>query len=333
MAMSWPIGYGEGRARQGDALRSTIERLGGSNPLGGADDLLLLGIGASYAALATPLCVLRQGGVAASRSDCSDFPAIPRRTTALVVGVSQSGRSVETTDVVARHNAAGVPSFAIINAETSPLGDVANESFTLGGLDDSRVSTVGFVGTFAALGVFAERAALVALSTSWADLPEIIESAVAGAADVLAAFAREHMASGFVDVVASAEQLSAAEGPALLLREGPLVASAAYDTRGYLHGPMDVAGGDVSHIVVGGARERQLVDQLSERAGAALLLAEREHLRGDRPYEVVLPKGLSESQRALVSVCILQELVAQVALVRGNAIDDAVFVRQDTKIA
>ncbi|GAB3601013.1 SIS domain-containing protein [Microbacterium tumbae] len=332
--MSTQIFYEEGRVRQLEALAATVERLAGTSAsLQGAREVALIGIGASFAALATPLHTLRSGGVKAWRSDCSDLPAVPLEAPERVVAVSQGGRSVETHDVVRRLTDAGARTLAITNAEGSPLGDAAGDALTLGGAADSRVSTVGFFTTYSALAILAERAVGVTAETDWAELPRIIRDAVAEATPTLKAYAAEQLTAGAVDVVASAAQLTVAEAVALLFREGPLVPASAYGTRAYLHGPMDVAGHGTSHIVVGGAREQQLADQLEENTAATLFLAGRESLRAGHPYEVPVPAGLTEGQRALVSVAILQQLVSETAAVRGNPVDDAVFVRQDTKLA
>lgn len=328
------IGYEEGRARQLDALGATVERMQGSpDPFDGVGEIALVGIGASFAALATPLHVLRAAGRAVWRSDCSDLPVVSDPRPGALIALSQGGRSVETNAVVERFTAAGVRTLAITNANESPLAAAAADAIRLGGGADSRVSTVGFVTTYTAVAMLAERSAGITPGIGWDVLPEIIERALAEAAPVLRAFADEKLAHGSVDVVAAADQLTAAEASALLLREGPLVPSAAYGTRAYLHGPMDAAGEGVAHVVIGGARERQLVEQLEERASATLFLAEALHLRGDAPFEVAVPAGLTDGQRALVTVCLLQQLVSETARVRGNAVDEAVFVRQDTKLA
>lgn len=327
------IGYEDGRARQGDALRATVERVVQTTAsLDGAREIALIGIGASFAALATPLHTLRQAGIKVWRSDCSDLPVFPHDAPERVVAVSQGGRSVETHDVVSRFTDAGALTLAITNAEESPLADAATETLTLGGAVDSRVSTVGFFTTYTALTMLAEAAAGIVPTTAWASLTIVIQDAVAAAAPTLRAFSAEQLGSGAVDVVASADQLTVAEAIALLLREGPLVPASAYGTRAYLHGPMDAAGHCVAHVVIGAARERQLADQLEERAAATLFLAEEEDLRRGHAYEVAVPGGLTAGQRALVSVAILQQLVAETAAVRGNPVDDAVFVRQDTKL-
>ena len=295
--------------------------------------MVLAGIGASYAALATPLHQLREAGLDVSRSDCSDLPAVPDPRPDLLLAVSQSGRSRETADVVQRFTDVGVATLAITNADDSPLRSASGSAVTLGGAPDSRVSTVGFVTTFTALGMLVDLATTGRIDPGWRYLADVIEQATADASGTLRSFAARHLGTDAVDVVATAPQLTTAEAVALLFREGPLIPSTAYGTRGYLHGPMDAAGPGVAHILVGGARELQLARQLTEQTDAVLVLTDEAAASvPEGVAAVAVPSDLTAGQRALVEVCILQGLVAEAADVRGNPVDDAVFVRQDTKI-
>lgn len=328
------IGFEEGRTRQFDGLDLVITRSAAAEvpSVGAGSAVLLAGIGASHAALATPLQVLRSSGLTAMRSDCSDLRRVPERAPDAVVAVSQSGRSVETADLATRFVAAGVPVLAVTNAEESPLTHIAPHRLTLGGGEDSRVSTVGFVTTFVALSLLAEKWAGVVPEISWRRMPEIAAAASAQARPVLQAFAARHLAAGSADVTASAEDMTAAEAFALLLREGPLVPSTAFGTRAYLHGPMDIAGGAVSHVLLGDEREAQLAVQLRERTEATLLLTTRTSVDAEAGPAVRVPGGLTPCQRALVEVCVLQELLSLTASARGTSVDASVFVRQDTKL-
>lgn len=330
------LGYAAGRAAQVDALRTVAAEvpaaLAGVGGLSRSSRLLLTGIGASYAALASPLWQLRAAGVRAFRSDCSDLPGALDGVADLAIAVSQSGRSRETTDVVHRLHSAGVPTLAITNSTDNPLQSVSAGGLRLGGFADSRVSTVGFVATYAALGMLVELVADGRVSEGWSRLADAVPDVVGAASPTLAAFAARHLATGAVDVVSSAAQATTAEAVALLFREGPLVPASAYGTRAYLHGPMDCAGLGVAHILIGDRREAQLARQLGEKTDGVLLVGPGELELGAGQSRVWVPAGLSPVQRSLVEVCVLQELVAQAAEIRGNPIDDIAFTRQDTKI-
>ncbi|MFI6346110.1 SIS domain-containing protein [Streptomyces sp. NPDC050560] len=329
------IGFDEGLSAELTALREVVTDLPGR--LTGVwrpqwRHVLLAGIGASCAALATPQYVLRSCGLAAFRTDCSDFPSAEGTSPDVVLALSQSGRSRETAELMTAFRDRGVPTLALTNADTSPLGEAVDTAVTLGGHPDSRVSTVGFVVTFAALSMLTDAATTGSVDGGWVRLPDLITEALAAAAPALDAFASGPLATGPVDVVAAAPQLTTAEAVALLFREGPLVPSAGHGTRTYLHGYMDSAGPRTGHILIGADREARLARQLVERGAGVLAVAEAATEFPPGVHRVSVPPGLTAPQRALVEVCVLQRLVAAVAGVRGNPVDEVAFRREDTKI-
>lgn len=327
------VGFGEARAQQYAAV-DALDDIGGSLAHAGAScdwsHPVLAGIGASYAALASPLAVLRQYGLPAFRTTCGDVQGWPGSSDAgasVVVAVSQSGRSRETVELAERCTAAGIPVVAITNRKVSPLAEVSSHVICLGEFADSRVSTVGFITTFAVLGELVDLITTNRVDPGWSGIGQLAQDTVVRLADRLAEFAANHLGTGAVDVVASSSQLTAAEALALLLREGPYVPASGYDTRSYLHGPMDCAGHGVTHVLFGNEREAQLATQLGERTDSVLLVSDQ--VAADA---LTVPTGLTSTQRALIEVCIGQELTAAVAAVRHESIDEAVFVRQDTKL-
>ncbi|MFE7114106.1 SIS domain-containing protein [Streptomyces sp. NPDC057654] len=325
--------FAEGRAAQLPALRELAarlpERLERWRP--SWRRILLAGIGASHAALATPLHDLRASGIEAARTDCSDYPITTTGYDA-VLALSQSGRSRETTDLVARFSAAGVATVALTNAEHSPLREAAGTTVSAGDYPDSRVSTVGFVVTFAALGMLTDVLTGGRVHGGWARVPEAVEKALAAEADRLADFAAGPLRHGTLDVVASAPQLTTAEAAALLFREGPLVPATAYGTRTYLHGPMDVASATTSHIVIGGGREAALAAQLLQKPTAVLAVTDESVPLPPGAVPLRIPAAFTPAQRALIEVCVLQDLVARVAESRDESVDKVAFAREDTKI-
>jgi fructoselysine-6-P-deglycase FrlB-like protein len=322
-----PLSFADGRAQQTDVLRNITAHLPDRisrlwNPAWRR--VMLVGIGASYAALASPMQQLRRAGVLTYRTNGADFPTIATDAADVAVLVSQSGRSQETVALADRLQKAGISTLAITNRDHNPLAEVAGLHLGLGDQPDSRVSTVGFMITTAALGMLADYAAEGTVDHRWPALPDRMD-AVTTATDELMSAQAGHFRTGAVDVVAPAERLTVAEAVALLFREGPLVPASAYDTRSYLHGPMDCAGSDVTHLLIGGDRENRLATQLRERTDRVLLTSD--HL-DDQPDD-----HWTFTQQALIEVGMLQGLVSATAQVRRNPVDDPVFVRQDTKVA
>lgn|GEM_PF-510708 len=294
-------------------------------------DISVLGIGASHAAAAAPVYRLRQDGIRASRFLASEWPLDGALSDGTVIFVSQSGRSAEVVDLAAR--AKGGHSLAVTNYHPSPLGEVCGQGLNLGNLSDSSVSFVSFTGTMLALGLLADYWAGRDNPARWQEWIGAGMDKVMAADDALRGLADELIACPSVDFVAPASSVSIAEEAALMFREGPRLMATGMETRQYLHGPMDAAG-KAGHVVFGGAREALLVDQLAEQSDR---LAYVTGLGGGAPrvpalLTLELPVPVSEGIGfAIVGSFLAQRLTLHAADLRGIDINEAVFVRLDTK--
>jgi glucosamine--fructose-6-phosphate aminotransferase (isomerizing) len=329
-AQKW-LTFREGCAAQPESLRIAAQRVdewfnaGHATALQG-QRLILGGIGASFASLATPLYELRAAGVVAYRTSCGDLPPHGAQLGDYFVGVSQSGRSRETLQALLEAPAGR--RLAVVNASESPLGQAAEAQLTLGDLPDSRMSSVGFTATVLALGMLVDRLTRGETGAGWDRLGAVSEQAVEQADSTLEKFAVAVAESSIVDVVADASALTAAEQSALLFREGPFVPSMAMDTRSYLHGPMDCAG-PTSHVIFGREREGLLAEQLAERNVPILLVTDTDVTA---PASIIRIPQLPPSQRVVVQVALMQRLVLHVGSVLGRDVDASVFRRLDTKV-
>lgn len=293
----------------------------------GGRSLLMVGIGASYSAVASPLYELRRRGVSAARSAGGDLPPDGIALADRYLGVSQSGRSRETLQVlqqVGRDRRA-----SLVNAVESPLADVSDVSLSLGGIADSRMSSVAFSATVLGLGVLADLITDGTPHPSWVEVPGQVESLLADPLPAVADFAEQTEGRGVFDVVGAAASLTAAEQGALLFREGPFIPSLGIDTRSYLHGPMDCAGPATAHVLIGREREAQLADQLAEKGVPILLITDRAVTAAAR---IVRVPELPVVQRSILEAVVLQRVVIEVSRLRGLDVEQRAFVRQDTKV-
>jgi glucosamine--fructose-6-phosphate aminotransferase (isomerizing) len=324
--------FDEGVRAQPEALdRATPDLIdwiesGAADHLRGSS-LLFAGIGASYAAAATPVYAAREAGILAYRSGCSDVPNDGPALADAYIGISQGGRSREPIQALLT-----VPReqrTAVVNACGSPLASTAGTVLGLGDLADSSMSSIAFTATVVALGLLVDRLAGREVHPSWRTLGAASAEVVAEHDEALRAFGREIAARGSVDVVAAAADLTSAEQGGLLFREGPGLPATAMDTRSYLHGPMDCAGPATSHVLLGRAREGLLAEQLSEK-GVPILLITDEDI--DAPASVLRIPSLPAAQRSVIEVALLQRLVQHTATALGRDIEVRAFTRYDTKV-
>lgn len=326
------ITFLQGKADQPLALQNVVEHVRRQlnvAPLRGAVRPLFTGIGASYAALAVPVDLLRGRGIAAQRVLASEIGPGGRGFDAdAVIGVSQGGRSSES--IAAFKELAGVPRVAVVNVAPSPLSELAELTVDLGNQPDSYASTIGFTATIVALDLLADLlAARPDADDPWADIAALTAEARDQSADVLAALRARAAGCVATDVVATGVSRAAAEEGALLLREVARMPATASVTRNYLHGEMESAGRTL-HLIFGEGREVELARSLSG-AGHLTLLVTTQAVRPGADLGVVRLPPAAPSARVVLETVVAQELSAALADERGIAIESFVFANDDTK--
>ncbi|WP_422771126.1 hypothetical protein ACN28C_31545 [Plantactinospora sp. WMMC1484] len=360
--------FADGRVRQfaplGRVAGDLPARLTGlTGPWRAASGWICTGIGASAAVADAVADRLRHNGVGAVSLPPGDVPGLAATVGWPVLLVSQSGRSTELLATVeALPTGRGL---ALTNAADSPLAAETGEAVVLGGLADSRASTVGFAALLLAGHMFAdwcaggapgrgwaaEVAALSAAAVAFGDrLAGTVMDAAGTATDVTDAAGTVSDAAGTVsdaagwaamDVVADPDWLAAAEYGALMIREVGRIRAGALETRRYLHGPMESAPGGLT-VLVGGDRLDRVADQLAAGPEPAPVLRWSVTISGGRTTVHVPASGLPPllldsaalgpfAGQLLVGYG-LQEIAQRVAVARGVDPDEFVYDQDDTKL-
>ncbi|MFJ5265619.1 SIS domain-containing protein [Streptomyces sp. NPDC088387] len=291
---------------------------------------LFTGIGASYAALALPVEVLRRNGMDTHRVLADEIARIPHGfDTDMLIGVSQGGRSAETLAAFEQVGS-GVPTVAVLNVVPSPLYELADLCVGLGNEPDSFASTIGFTGTIVALdllaGAFTGREHR---PDPWHDIAGRLTAVREQASTVLGPLLARAAECVAVDAIASGTSRTSAEASALLLREVARLPAAAFATRNHLHGEMESAGGTL-HVLYGDGRETQLARTLADAGHLSLLLTTQDVPAGPNLAVIRLPE-LDCGPRSVLEVAVAQELAAGLAEERGLVIESFVFANNDTK--
>jgi glutamine---fructose-6-phosphate transaminase (isomerizing) len=325
------ISYREALARQNEhldritsRLYTSIQELGSPVP----QRPVMVGMGASFAALCAPVAFLRAHKVAALRVVASDFSSVSYAFSDLVLGLSQSGQSKETVEAVAL---AGRRSMAIVNIVESPLARVAARIVDIGGVADSLASTIGYTGSLVTMGMLAETWATGQPGPAWRNIAERVAAFEAEIEPLVSELAEEWAQFALVDIVGSGAYWGAADAAALLLREVSRLPTAAFESRQYLHGPMEATNA-VGHVVIGAA-DLELISGLLARGGHAVLKISHEDAddRNGSTRIVRIPRSSVVEETIFIGV-LFQHLADRLAASRSVDPDEFLFLSNDTKL-
>ncbi|HWK28488.1 MAG TPA: SIS domain-containing protein [Solirubrobacter sp.] len=281
-----------------------------------AGTLILTGIGASWHALAPAVHALQAAGRRAYALHPSVLTGggVSRLGDAFVL-VSQSGKSTEVLDVLERLD--GKPTIAISARGDSPLARAADAWLPLGPEADTAVSTLGYTTTLLTLGLLAD--ALLERAGDWDELPERVDATLSRLAPPVRERADEFALIRTLDAAGAGPAAGTAGEAALLAREALLLPAASYETRQYLHGPVESVAGGFGAILFGAERELRLARELAGYGATVATVGPG----GDLP---VVPDPI-------LQILPVQLLVAAVAERRGLNVDALAREQDDTKVA
>jgi glutamine---fructose-6-phosphate transaminase (isomerizing) len=290
---------------------------------------VLVGMGASYAALGAAEHGLRQRGRAAVRVVASDFDRATFDFSDLVIALSQSGKSRETIDAV---RGLASPTLAVVNVAGSPLALACASALDFGSVPDSLASTVGYTGSLVALGMLTDTWTTGRPGADWLSLGERLAEFRLGTAALAKELAAELSAASSLDVIGFGGYTGAAEAGALLLREVSTMPTAAFEGRQYLHGPMEAWRG-VGHLVVGAAGAAMVTALLARRGQRVTVLAAASDPAWNDPYVrvVTLPARSVAEEYAFAGI-LLQDIAASLAAAKSADPDEFIFLSDDTKV-
>jgi glutamine---fructose-6-phosphate transaminase (isomerizing) len=270
----------------------------------------------------------------AAPSLVSLYGIAPRLDRALVLGISQSGRSPDVVAVVEAARAQGAPTIAITNAPGSPLDRAAESSIDLAaGPELATAATKTYTGQLLAVAALA--AALPAppvartLGGSPAercaaleDIPAALEAALAVEDEAAAAAeARRHIDR--CTVLGRAFDYATAREWALKLKELAQVHAEPYSSADFQHGPLALVepGYPVLAVApsgVAGADLAALVRRLREEHEVdALVVSDDPAIRAAGSGSLTLPAGLPEWLMPIVSIVPGQLFALYLTVARG----------------
>ena len=276
------------------------------------------------------LLAIRNGLIVslAAPSTITLYGARPNMTGALVVGVSQSGRSPDIIAVVEEARRQGALTVALTNDVDSPLAETADHVVDLcAGAELATAATKTYTTELlaAALLSTALDPPLAGETVDLARLPDLISTALTAeshARDLAAAHASRQRAV----VLGRGYSYPTAREWALKLQEMALLAAMSYSAADFEHGPLALAEPGLPVLAVatsGPGLEAQvaLLTRLKEDHGAHLLVISDAPAARDIDEGLALPDGIPAWLAPIVEIVPAQLYAYHLTVARGLSPD------------
>ena len=287
------------------------------------------GIGASFAAAVVVAAELQERDRRAFAIRSVDMADGGNLCDALI-GLSHRGRSVETVAALAGLPGAG--RLAITCDPASPLAQAADLHLRLANGSDATPSSTGYTATLMAAGMVAEKL-LGAPGDSFATLPALAAEVLATAAAKMERLGKLFHDRRAIDCVGAVAGLGTADEASLLIREAARIPAAAYDTRHYLHGPMESMDARTGVVLFGAGREVELARHLERIGCPALLVTTAEGVEdGDLLTIIRVPKSDNLIAQGIIDIFAPQLLAAQLSDAAGLTDTKFRYRMSDTKV-
>ncbi len=248
----------------------------------------------------------------------------PRLRRALVVGVSQSGRSPDIVRVVEYGRKQGNLTLAITNAPDSPLAQAAEWVLDVqAGREESVAATKTYTAQLAAIALLAASLAQEkALQAALDRVPEWMEAMLALEADIARAAPRYRYMTQCV-VLGRGYNYATAFEWALKLKELTYIAAEPYSSADFQHGPVAVVGQGYPVLAVAPSGAvldsmRALLRHLREELGAELVvISDDPEVLSWAQVPLPLPAEVPEWLTPLVAIVGAQLFTYHLTLAKG----------------
>jgi len=262
---------------------------------------------------------------------------------ALVIGISQSGRSPDIVGAIAAARRQGAPTIAITNAADSELAIAAEHVIDLGAGEERAVAATKTY-TAELLSVALLVASIEARlgrgsddtdpEPALASVPAAIDAALATETQA-EAVARHLARHDRLVVVGRGFEYATARELALKLKELAQVAADPYSAADFLHGPLALvsAGFPLVAIAPSGPTAADLdalLDRLGELDVDRIVLSDRPEAVALGSIGILLPAGLPEWLRPIATIVPAQLLALHLAVARGLDPENPRWIRKVT---
>jgi glucosamine--fructose-6-phosphate aminotransferase (isomerizing) len=321
-------------ARQPEALANTLaaaqRELAGMDLTGLASGVTVVtGIGASYAAAVVVAGELQRRGRRAFAVRSGEVMT-GHDLADTVLGLSHRGRSVETVEALRKLPQAR--RLAITNDPESPLAKAADYHIRLDNGSDATPSSTGYTATLLAAGLAVD-AIFGGGETDWSALPELTSEVQRRAAEKMPRLAELFRDRRAIDCVGAGASIGTADGASLLVREAARLPASGYETRHYLHGPMESMDATTGVVLFGDSREVALAENLDAIGCPVLLVTANSDIRDTGKLTVInVPTSDDLILRGIIDIFPAQILAAELSDAAGLTDVKFRYKQSDTKI-
>ncbi len=248
----------------------------------------------------------------------------PKLDGALVIGISQSGRSPDIVSVLAEGRRQGCLTLAVTNEVDSPLAQAADfVLYVEAGQENAVAATKTYTAELMAVAMLS--AAMKADDALWQELyrvPGWIESTLA-MDGLFGIKVRPYLAMSNCAVLGRGFNFATAYEWALKLKELAYIEAAPYSSADFLHGPIAIVdrGFPILAVVPGGAVYSSTMDVLRElrfgRSAELVVISDVQEALDLAQTSLPLPAAIPEWLSPMVSIIPAQLFCYHLALAKG----------------
>lgn len=288
------------------------------------------GIGASFAAAVVGAGELQAKGKRAFAIRAGDM-AEGYDLVDTLVGLSAGGRSIET--VLAHQKLPTAKRLGISKDATGPLSQVSDFHITLMQGSDATPSSTGYTATLLAMGMAFEKL-LGGRDDSFAGIAALAGDVIARSGEKMKRLGELFPSRRAIDCVGAGASLGTADGASLLIREASRIPASAYDTRHYLHGPLEPMDTTSGLVIVGDGREVELAHQVEKIGCPVLLITTDASVKdGELLTAIVVPKAENLIAQGILNIFAAQLFAAELSDAAGLTDVKFRYRMSDTKVA
>ncbi len=290
---------------------------------GEAAVVAIVGIGASYYTAAAAVREFWKVGVRAFAVDVGQLWEDDFEIADIYIAISASGESLETVAAVERLRKRKQGLVVSVTAELDgTLTTMVDLAVACAQLEDSVPATTSYTGGLQALAflisAWESEAATARLEAQWAAVPAVLETLLRTSVDAVAEVAEQLAGVSSIDFIGTPDAAPGAAEGALLYREAPRLPGAWFESRAYLHGPMESLEPGRGIVIVGDESDdgiAVIVRQVRQIGcvAAHLTTTPSEQQAGSPVTAVTVPSGEGRLVRAIYEMALLQLLSARSA--------------------